>query len=72
MRSHPMSEKADHDRMSELEVRMADATNLAGVEKIPQVISRVILRQGVVNFMIRVKLVILEFTQLSFKICRTC
>ena len=37
MRSHPMSEKADHDRMSELEVRMADATNLAGVEKIPQV-----------------------------------
>ena len=40
MRSHPMSEKADHDRMSELEVRMADATNLAGVEKIPQVNSR--------------------------------
>ena len=37
MRSHPMSEKGDHDRMSELEVRMADATNLAGVEKIPQV-----------------------------------
>ena len=37
MRSHPMSEKADQDRMSELEVRMADATNLAGVEKIPQV-----------------------------------
>jgi len=36
MRSHPMSEKGDHDRMSELEVRMADATNLAGVEKIPQ------------------------------------
>merc|ERR1719322_540892 len=36
MRSHPMSEKVDHDRMSDLEVRMADATNLAGVEKIPQ------------------------------------
>ena len=32
-----MSEKTDYDRMSELEVRMADATNLAGVEKIPQV-----------------------------------
>ena len=37
MRSHPMSEKGDHDRMADLEVRMADATNLAGVEKIPQV-----------------------------------
>merc|ERR1719322_2229389 len=36
MRSHPMSEKGDHDRMADLEVRMADATNLAGVEKIPQ------------------------------------
>ena len=42
MRSHPMSEKTDHDRMSELEVRMADATNLAGLEKIPQVRHRIL------------------------------
>lgn len=36
MRNHPMAEQEDHDNMERLEQSLASATNLAGVEKIPQ------------------------------------
>merc|ERR1719510_2455086 len=36
MRSHPLAEEADVERMETIEKKLASATNLAGVEKIPQ------------------------------------
>merc|ERR1711881_283539 len=36
MRNHPLCEQADVERMENIERRLASATNLAGVEKIPQ------------------------------------
>ena len=36
MKNHPLSEEADHERMHSIEQRLASATNLSGVEKIPQ------------------------------------
>ena len=36
MRNHPMAEEKDHEAMQRLESELAQATNLAGVEKIPQ------------------------------------
>jgi len=36
MRNHPMAEEVDVERMENIEKRLASATNLSGVEKIPQ------------------------------------
>merc|ERR1712226_506625 len=36
MRNHPMAEELDVERMENIEKRLASATNLSGVEKIPQ------------------------------------
>merc|ERR1711881_423051 len=36
MRNHPLAEEADVERMETIEKKLASATNLAGVEKIPQ------------------------------------
>ena len=36
MRNHPLAEEADVERMKAIEVKLASATNLSGVEKIPQ------------------------------------
>merc|ERR1719422_819993 len=36
MRSHPRSDQADAEHMKTVEVKLASATNLSGVEKIPQ------------------------------------
>merc|ERR1739838_805347 len=36
MRNHPLAEEADVERMETIEQKLASATNLAGVEKIPQ------------------------------------
>jgi len=36
MRNHPLAEEADVERMDAIEKKLASATNLAGVEKIPQ------------------------------------
>merc|ERR1711970_1307042 len=36
MRNHPLAEEADVERMEAIEKKLASATNLAGVEKIPQ------------------------------------
>merc|ERR1719262_1089175 len=36
MRNHPLAEEADVERMATIERNLASATNLAGVEKIPQ------------------------------------
>merc|ERR1719328_915933 len=36
MRNHPLAEEVDVDRMTTIERNLASATNLAGVEKIPQ------------------------------------
>merc|ERR1712061_599051 len=36
MRNHPLAEEADVERMETIEKRMADASGMAGVEKIPQ------------------------------------
>merc|ERR1712025_1096433 len=36
MRNHPLAEEADVERMEAIEKKLASATNLAGVDKIPQ------------------------------------
>ena len=36
MRNHPLAEEVDCERMENIEKRLASATNLSGVEKIPQ------------------------------------
>merc|ERR1712038_1875406 len=36
MRNHPLAEEADVERMETIEKKLASATNLAGVDKIPQ------------------------------------
>merc|ERR1712223_2074157 len=36
MRNHPLAEEVDCERMENIEKRLSSATNLAGVEKIPQ------------------------------------
>merc|ERR1712223_2236303 len=36
MRNHPLAEEADVERMTTIEKQLASATNLAGIEKIPQ------------------------------------
>merc|ERR1712241_654244 len=36
MRNHPLAEEADVERMTTIERNLASATNLAGIEKIPQ------------------------------------
>jgi len=36
MRNHPLAEETDVERMENIEKKLASATNLAGVEKIPQ------------------------------------
>merc|ERR1712141_137329 len=36
MRNHPLAEEADVERMENIEKKLASATNLSGVEKIPQ------------------------------------
>merc|ERR1719346_31472 len=36
MRNHPLAEEVDVERMENIEKRLASATNLSGVEKIPQ------------------------------------
>merc|ERR1712061_353196 len=36
MRNHPLAEEGDCERMENIEKRLASATNLSGVEKIPQ------------------------------------
>lgn len=36
MRNHPLAEEADVERMERIEKKLASATNLAGVDKIPQ------------------------------------
>merc|ERR1711894_393241 len=36
MRNHPLAEEADVERMENIEKKLASATNLSGMEKIPQ------------------------------------